>query len=228
MLELVSGASGERDARPERQSSWLRSLREVRERLAAAARPLQLAFASFVGWHLCLQAYRADADGALPGTTFERTPGFVAGVFLLLWLPFLAVSVRELARSLTRGTLEGAAGQERALLTVEPLALVVVLLFGSVHGALMVWPLLSGALDEADLKAELVADLSSTWHGVPMRGMVYLCAVGAASFYAARLVLARLPAGRSGLARAVVGLAVLACLLGSYAVIRNGSGPLLP
>jgi len=55
-----------------------------------------------------------------------------------------------------------------------------------------------------------------------------LCAVGAAAFCAARLTLAQLPSGRRGLSRVVVGLAVLAYLLGSYAVIRGGSGSLLP
>jgi len=92
----------------------------------------------------------------------------------------------------------------------------------------MAWPLLSGSLGEADLRPELVAGLSSTWHGFPVKGMVYLCAVGAAAFCAARLTLAALPAARAPLARAVVGVAVLAYLLGSYAVIRSGSGSLLP
>ena len=73
-----------------------------------------------------------------------------------------------------------------------------------------------------------MADLSSTWRGLPLLGIVYLCAVGAAAFCAARLTLALLPAARPGLSRAVVGLAVLAYLLGSYAVIRCGSGSLLP
>src|SRR6185295_10946489 len=109
--------------------------------------------------------------------------------------------------------------QERALAIFEALSLAVVLLFGTVHGWLMAWPLLSGALDGADLRQELVADLSSTWHGLPMQGIFYLCAVGAASFCAARLTLALLPATRPAVSRAVLSLAVLGYLLGSYAVI---------
>jgi hypothetical protein len=224
MLELVT-AKG--DARSERQSSWPSSLGRVRGRLAATAGLLQLSFAGFVLLHFSAQAYRAYTDGALPESGFERAPWFV-GALLLLWLPFTAFGVRKLSLSFTRGWRPGAAGQERALAVVESLSLAVVLLFGCLHGALMAWPLLSGSLGEADLRPELVAGLSSTWHGFPVEGMAYLCAVGAAAFCAARLTLAALPAARPRLARAVVGAAVLAYLLGSYAVIRCGSGSLLP
>jgi len=227
MLEFVSGVSGERDARPERQSSWPSIARALRARLAGAARPLQLSFAGFVLWHLAGQAYRAYTDGALPAAGFERTPWLVFALLLVLWLPFSVFGLRKLSRTFTHERLP-AAGQARALAVVEPLSLAVVLLFGSVHGLLMGWPLLSGALDQADLRAQLVADLSSTWRGLPLEGSVYLCAVGATAFCAARLTLALLPAGRPSLSRTVVGLAVLAYLLGSYAVIRCGSGSLLP
>jgi hypothetical protein len=225
MLELVSVKG---DARPERQSSWPSSLRGVRERLERLARPLQLSFAGFVLWHFCGQAYRARTDGALPEAGFERTPWLVAGLFFSLWLPFSVLGVRQLSRSFVRGSLRAVHGQARALAVVEPLGLVIVLLFGSVHGVLMAWPLLTGSLDESDVRAELVAELSGTWRGLPVHGIVYLCAVGATAFCAARLTLALLPAARPGLARAVVSLAVLAYLLGSYAVIRCGSGSLLP
>lgn len=227
MLELVSGVSGERDARPERQSSWPSKARALRERLAGSARPLQLSFSGFVLWHFAGQAYRGYTDGALPEAGFERTPWLVGTLLLLLWLPFSVFGLRKLSRTLTHDRLP-AAGQARALAVIEPFALAVVLLFGTVHGLLMGWPLLSGALDQADLRAELVADLSSTWRGLPVQAIVYLCAVGAAAFCAARLTLALLPAARPALSRAVVGLAVLAYLLGSYAVIRCGSGSLLP
>lgn len=230
MLELVSGVSGKRDARTERQSSWLSLLRSARSGLAASAGPLRLCFAGFLLWHFSAQAYRAYTDGALPESGFERAPGFVGALLLLLWLPFTVFGLRQLSHTFTRGRLPAAAadGQERALAVVEPLALAIVLLFGSVHGWLMAWPLCSGSLGEADLRPELVASLSSTWRGLPMQGIAYLCAVGAASFYAARLTLAALPAAPPALRRSVVGLSVLGYLLGSYAVIRCGSGSLLP
>ncbi len=191
---------------------------------------MQQSFAGFVLLHFSLQAYRAYADGALPESGFERSPWLVGALLLLLWLPFTVFGVRRLSRSFTRGWLTATAtdGQERALAIVERLSLAVVLLFGAAHGLLMAWPLLSGSLDQADLRSELVAGLSSTWHGFPVQAIVYLCAVGATSFCAARLTLAALPAARPGLRRAVVGLAVFAHLLGSYAVIRCGSGSLLP
>lgn len=228
MLEFVSGVSAKRDARPERQSSWLSSLRAVRERLAGLARPVQMSFAGFVLLHFAGQAYRAYSDGALPESGFERTPWFVGALLLLLWLPFTVFGVRHLSGAFARGWLSGKRGQERALAVFEPLSLAIVLLFGAVHGGLMAWPLLSGSLEAVDLRPELVADLSSTWRGLPMHAIVYLCAVGAASFCAARLTLALLPAARPALSRAVVSLAVLGYLLGSYAVIRCGSGSLLP
>jgi hypothetical protein len=225
MLELVSVKV---DARAERQSSWLSSSRAVRERLESLARPLQLSFAGFVLWHFSSQAYRAYSEGALPEAGFERAPWLVGGLLLLLWLPFTVFGVRKLSRALARGSLGAAQGQTRALAVIEPLGLAIVLSFGGLHGVLMAWPLLAGSLDGTDLRAELVADLSSTWRGLPVQGVVYLCAVGAAAFCAARLTLALLPAGRPRLPRVVVSLAVLAYLLGSYAVIRCGSGSLLP
>ena len=219
---------GKRDARPERQSSWLSSLAEVRRKLDAWLGPLELCFSAFVLWHFSVQAYRAASDGALPEPGFERAPELVSALFLLLWLPFTLLGLRRAGRAFTAAPLPAVNAQERALATIEPVALGVVLLFGTVHGAQMAWPLLSGTLTEIDLRPELVAGLSSTWRGVPLSAIVYLCAVGAASFYAARRTLAALPVGRIGLSRAVVGVAVLAYLLGSYAVIRCGSGSLLP
>jgi hypothetical protein len=225
MLELVSVKG---DARPERQSSWLSSLRTARQWFAGQARPLQLSFAGFVLWHFCVQAYRAGTAGALPEAGFERTPWFVGGLLVLLWLPFTALGVRKVCRSFAPGSLKALKGQARALAVVEPLGLAIVLAFGGLHGGLMAAPLLTGTLDASDLRAELVAGLSSTWRGFPLQGAVYLCAVGAAAFCAARLTLALLPAGRSWLTRAVLSLAVLSYLLGSYAVIRCGSGSLFP
>ncbi len=198
----------------------------MRQRLEGLARPLQLGFSAFVLWHFSGQAYRAATDGALPESGFERAPWLV-GTLFLLWLCFSVFGLRKLSGLLTRGRLP-AAGQERALAVVEPLALAIVLVFGCVHGMLMAWPRLSGALEAADLRAELVADLSSTWRGLPMQGIAYLCAVGAAAFCAARFTLALLPVARPALRRAVVSCAVFGYLLGSYAVIRCGSGSLLP
>jgi len=225
MLELVSVKG---DARAERQSSWLSRTRSARQWLAGLAGPLQLSFAGFVLWHFCVQAYRAGTEGALPEAGVERAPWLVGGVLALFWLPFTVVAVRRMSRSLARGSLESMHGRARALAAVEPLALAIVVSFGSVHGAQMAWPLITGSLAESDLRAQLVADLSSTWRDLPVQGILYSCAVGAAAFCAARLTLALLPAGRAGLSRAVVSLAVLAYLLGSYAVIRCGSGSLLP
>jgi len=227
MLELVSGVSGKGDARPERQSSWQSSPASVSERIAAATGPLRLSFACFVLWHFSTQAYRAHTDGALPESGFECAPWFVGALLLFLWLPFTVFGVRQLSRSFKRGSLP-LAGQERALAVIEPLSLAIVLLFGAVHGALMAGPLLSGSLTEADLRPELVAQLSSTWRGLPLPSFAYLCAVGATAFCAARLTLAALPGARPGLGRVVLGLAVLGYLLGSYAVIRCGSGSLFP
>jgi len=227
LVSDVSGVPGKRDAQSERQSSWLSLLGTVPGRPSGASGLLRLSFAGFVLWHLSTQAYRAHTDGALPEAGFEQKPWFVGALLLLLWLPFSVLGLRQLSRSFARGALEGS-GQERALAAIEPISLAIVLLFGALHGLLMACPLLSGSLAEADLRQELVADLSSTWRGLPLLGIAYLCAVGAASFCAARLTFAALPGARPGLRRAVLGFSVLGYLLGSYAVIRNGSGSLLP
>lgn len=224
----MSGVSAERDARSEHQSSSPRSLRDAPKGLARLSRPLLLSFAAFVLLHFSEQAYRATTDGALPEAGFERSPWLVAGVSFLLWLPFSVFGIPQLRRWSSPTRLKQLSGQARALGVIEPLALAIVLLFGWMHWARLGWPLITGALDEIDVRAELIASLSSTWRGLPIQGIAYLCAVGAAAFCAARLTLALLPAGRPGLSRAVVSLAVLAYLLGSYAVIRYGSGSLLP
>ena len=225
MLELVS-AKG--DARPERQSSWLSLLGVVQGRLDGVLRPLPLAFAGFVLVHFSVQAYRAFTDGALPEPGFERWPWLV-GAELLLWLAFTAFGIRQLKRSfLARGSLPAQDAQERALAVIEPLSLAIVLVFGGTHGAFLAWPLMTGSMDAADLRPELVATLSSTWRGLPVHGIAYLCAVGVTSFCAARLTLVALPVARPWLKRAVISLAVFVHLLGSYAVIRCGSGSLLP
>jgi len=225
MLELVS-AKG--DARAARQSSWLSSLGGVQAKLERAAGPLRLTFAAFVLVHLALQARRAHSATALPEPGFEQAPWLVGALLALLWLPFTVFGLRTLSRSFTRSGRAARTGQAYALSIIEPLSLVIVLSFGALHSADLAWPLLRGSLDAVDVRGELVAKLSSTWRGVPVHAIGYLGAVGAAAFCAARLALASLPAGRPTLTRAVLTLAVLAYLLGSYAVIRCGSGSLLP
>ena len=118
MLELVSVKG---DARPERQSSYRSGQALAPDRLATSTRALRLGFAAFVLIHFATQAYRADTDGALPGSGVERASGVVAALFLLLWLPFTAVSLWQGSRSLTRGRLPAAGLQQRALAVVEPL-----------------------------------------------------------------------------------------------------------
>jgi len=225
MLELVS-AKG--DARAARQSSWLSSPGGTEAKLARAAGPLRLMFAAFVLVHLALQAWRAHTASALPEAGFEQAPWLVGALLGLLWLPFTAFGLLTLSRSLTRREWASLRGQARALAVIEPISLAIVLVFGALHGVTLAWPLVRGAFDALDVRAELVATLSSTWRGVPMNALGYLCAVGAAAFCAARLALASLPARGPALVRAVLTLAVGAYLLGSYAVIRCGSGSLWP
>ena len=108
------------------------------------------------------------------------------------------------------------------------MALLVVLAFALLHGAELVWPLLSGRLLAEDVRPELVAILSSTHRGLPLKASAALCAVGAASFYALRQAQKAFPGARPALARSLVALGVSSYLFGSYAVIRCASGSLLP
>jgi hypothetical protein len=155
---------------------------------------------------------------------------FVGSVLCGLWLPFALFAGRSLSRSWSfdRKQHHELSASERALAVIEPLALALTLLFAAVHAALIAGPLLSGTLADVDIRPELVAALSSTTHGVPLRAILYLCGVGVASFCASRQAHALLRDARPARARSAVALGIFAYLLGSYAVIRCASGSLLP
>lgn len=157
-------------------------------------------------------------------------PWFVGSVLCVVWLPFALFAGRTLSRSWSfdRKQHNELSASARALAVIEPLALALTLLFAAVHGALVAWPLLSGAEADVDVRHELVAALSSTTHGVPLRAILCLCGVGAASFCASRQAHELLRAAAPARPRVAVALGVLAYLLGSYAVIRCASGSLLP
>ena len=184
----------------------------------------------FVVLHLACQAYRAGTSGALPAPGLEVEPWFVAGALCIVWLPFAGFAGFALRRSwFSARTSPSALGASAsALAVIEPLALALTLSFAVVHGALVAWPLLSGAVASVDVRPELVAALSSTTHGVPMQAILYLCGVGAASFCASRQTLQSLHSKAKSRTRAATALGICAYLLGVYAVIRCASGSLLP
>jgi len=218
--------SVEGDARPERQSSSPSSL--LAALLSHTRRFARPAFAIFVLAHLTVQALRAHGDGTLPEPGLEQQAWFVAAVLVLIWLPFSLLAGCELHRVLSGARLTAQTDRERALAAAEQLSLLVVVLFTVVHVAHTAWPLLSGSLTDADLRPELILTLSTTNQGLPMQGVLYLCGVGAGSFYAVRQALAALAGASSRTARAVVALGVLGYALGSYAVIRCASGQIFP
>lgn len=218
--------SVEGDARPERQSSSPSSL--LAALLSKTRRFARPAFALFVLAHLAVQALRAHGDGARPEPGLEQQVWFVAAVLLLIWAPFALLAGHELRRVLSGARLTAHTDRERALAVAERLSLLVVVLFTVVHVAHTAWPLLSGNLADADLRPELILTLSTTNHGLPMQGALYLCGVGAGSFYAVRQALASLAGASRRAARAVVALGVLGYALGSYAVIRCASGQIFP
>jgi hypothetical protein len=197
--------------------------------LSACDRYAGLGFAGFVLLHFAYQAARAHGDGAVQEPGLELQPAVVASLLLAIGLPFAVFAWRWLLRG-TRTKL--ASGDEaRALAVLESLTLCIILLFVVLHGAQIVWPLLSGEFEPSDVRPELIAMLSSTQHGIPMLAVAYLCGVGAAAFFGARQALRALsePAAHArSRAFALVALFVLAWLLGSYAVIRCASGVILP
>ena len=196
--------------------------------LSACDRYAGLGFAGFVLLHCACQAWRAHGDGALPQAGFELHPASVVSLLVAVWLPFAIFAWRKLRRGSEVRTARTMPEKARALALLEALTLWVVLLFTALHGMDFVWPLLSGALAPSDVRPELVARLSSTQHGVPLLAASYLCGVGAAAFFGARQALRALgaspPRAAAGL---LIGLGVLAYLLGSYAVIRCASGVIL-
>ncbi len=150
----------------------------------------------------------------------------MAAVLLVVWLPFALFAGHELRRALS--PLPRQTDRGRALAAAERLSLLVLVLFTVVHVAHTAWPLLAGRLADADLRPELILLLSTTNHGLPVQGILYLCGVGASSFYAARQALTALSGAPRVVTRAVVALGVLGYALGSYAVIRCASGQILP
>jgi hypothetical protein len=216
----------EGDARSERQSSSPSSLRPaLLSNVRRFARP---AFAIFVLLHLAVQALRAHADAARAEPGLELEPWFVAAVLVVVWLPFALLAGYELRRPLSFARLPAQNDRARALAFAERLSLFVVVLFTLAHVAHTAWPLLAGSLADADLRPELILTLSTTNHGLPVQGILYLCGVGAGSFYAARQALTALSGAPRGVPRAAVALGVLGYALGSYAVIRCASGQILP
>jgi hypothetical protein len=217
--------SVEGDARPERQSSSPSSLRSaLLSKVRRFARP---AFAIFVLAHFAIQAFRAHADATRPEPGLELKPWVVTAVLVVVWLPFALLAGHELHRALSLARLPARNDRARALAVAERLSLLVVVLFTVAHIAHTAWPLLGGSFADADLRPELILTLSTTSHGLPVQGIVYLCGVGASSFYAARQALTALSGAPRAITRTVVALGVLGYALGSYAVIRCASGQIL-
>jgi len=211
------------DARAEAPSSDAGLFTRCR---AACARYAGLALAGFVLFHLACQAFRATRDGAVPTAGFESEPGFVVGVLLVVFLPFCVLSWDEL-RGRDRVRTTAATEKARALSVLERATHWLVLLFLSLHLTQVVWPLLDGERAASDVRPELVALLSSTVFGAPLIAAAYLCGVGAASFLGVRQVLRALGPEPKRAAQGAILCAVLAYVLGSYAVIRCAGGAIL-
>jgi hypothetical protein len=167
-----------------------------------------------------------SAHSAHPHSVFQETEPWVllTSTFCLI---FLASVAREVARLKPAPT----DARARALRLAEQGALGVLIVFSLGHGFRYAWQLLNGELLASDLRPSLVAALSSTTHGVPLVGAGYLCAVGAASFIAARFARHELSerAPESAMARrAPVALGLCLCALGVYSVLRFATGSILP
>jgi hypothetical protein len=220
MLVLVKG-----DARSQApSSSTLGMLRFFR----GCDRSAGLGFAGFALLHLAEQALRAHDDGAVREAGFELQPLFVGSLLTLVCLPLTVFAWRALRSQALASDAFTLSEKARALAILERVSLLGVLLFSLVHVAHVAWPLLSGAQAPSDVRLELIAALSSTRHGVPLVAVGYVFGVGASAFFGARqLRWANTGRGRAW-TRVSVALGVFAYLLGSYAVIRCASGPILP
>ena len=206
------------DAQSEAPSSRVASARA----LAACARFGGRAFAAFLALHFGVEAARAATDGAIPRAGIEAEPLVAALVLLGIVLPFAFFVGRSFALADA-----GPKKAERSLVVLERLTLLVTALFLLGHLAQFAYPLLNGSFRADDVRPELVAALSSTEYGLPLTAVGYALGVGAASFVATRAVLRELPETRRKARRVVVALGALAYLLGSFAVIRCATGPIL-
>jgi hypothetical protein len=198
------------DARSEAPSSEAGIFQRL---LSACDRYAGLGFAGFVVVHFAYQAMRAHGDAAVPEAGLEAEPAIVAGLLLVIGLPFAVFAWRRLWRGIETRSAH-VSEKARALAVLEYCTLCVVLAFLALHGSQIVWPLLSGAFDRNDVRPELIALLSSTTHGARQT----LRAEGAARVHT--------PTVARG--RVIAGLFVVVWALGSYAVIRCASGVILP
>ncbi|HEX3773152.1 MAG TPA: hypothetical protein VHV51_01745 [Polyangiaceae bacterium] len=196
--------------------------------LTLGGRFAALGFAGFVLLHVSCEAWRARFESVPPAAHVETAPISAVLALVLIWLPFLLFAAAEFRRARpSEPKLSG--DREHALGVLERVALAVVCAFAFWHTAELTWPLVSGNIAAEDVRPELIALLSSTRFGVPLTAAGYVCGVGAASFVGTRLALRLLARRKSrAFSRALVALGVLAYLLGSYAVIRDASGVILP
>jgi hypothetical protein len=203
----------------------------VRGYLPQLERYARAAFALFIALHVCVYAWRATH-----ATLFDADPGFesqrsIAIVSLsLVWVPFLLFVLREFSSFVSVPKNLDA----KRLALVERSCLAVVLLFSVFHLASFSIPLLAGKLEPSDMLPELSAELSSTYAGVPLRAIVYLVALGAASFHAARtLVMAFGSTSTAAPAKprlfwVAVAFGTGVYATGALAVIRIATGSLSP
>jgi len=224
---MLGAVSVKRDAQGEAPSSGALGSRV----LALSDRFAGPGFGAFLLLHLGLEALRAERDGAIPQAGVEATKGFVGLLSLGIFLPFCAFAARAVAGTTARTNRprnDHATPELRAHFVLERIGFAVLLPFACWHVFKYALPILDGTFEHNDVRVELIASLSGTTFGLPLVAAAHALGVGAASFCATREALRAVIPQRTAVRRALVALGVLSYLLGSYAVIRDASGPLFP
>jgi succinate dehydrogenase / fumarate reductase cytochrome b subunit len=144
-----------------------------------------IALGPFFLIHLTInaRALRGDAAFANAVDKIHRVPGLALCEWLLIFAPLLLHATVGLWLILTRGYIAEPSPYPkgvRAAVRVTGLAAVA---FIAVHLSELRFRSSVGRLQGGELATLLAAGLSSTWHGVPIRGAAYLAATACVAFH---------------------------------------------
>ena len=140
---------------------------------------------AFLVVHLVVNARALRGEAAFVGAarTLERFPGIAAVEAVLVFLPLLVHAAIGAWLVATRAPLAEPSPYPRGVAVAMRATGVVVLAFLAMHLPELRLRALGPAPDGGELLTILSADLSSTWHAVPSRGIAYLIGTGAVTFH---------------------------------------------
>lgn len=135
--------------------------------------------------HIAVNARSLSGEAAFARAvrTLHSLPALVLVESLLVFAPLLFHGAVGLWLVATRAPLADRSPSPRALRLAMRATGVVAVAFVAMHLIELRFRSVGARLGGAELSTVLVADLSSTWHGVPWRGVAYLVGTGCIAFH---------------------------------------------